>query len=309
MIRALPLLCLLAACPEYEVMTDLREQVVDQWFTVEGVRSDILFYADTSSSMERELAILGRSVDEFTARIEENSTDWQIATVTGPEGCSTEGILTPDTPGWQDLFAQGIKVPGGDDVDEWGLFNVFKAILESAPGGCNEGFVREGASLHVIFLSDEDDNSPGWELGGEYWQDYVDPILYIKDDPAQVRFSAVAGPVPDGCEGADPGLGYSDAVAATGGEFLSICDEWIDDIGMLADASISQSVFPLDWEPFEGTTLVEVDSVERPTGWVLETGEAGPQLRFTEDPPGAWAEVHIRYRALVEVEVTRPVGS
>ena len=294
-----------AGCNEYEVLTDLREQNIDQWITVEGARSDILFYADTSSSMDRELALIGREIERFTDRIEENSTDWQMIAVTGPEGCANTGILQPDSPNWQEFFAQGIEMPPGqDEVDEWGLFNVFQAVLETAPGGCNEGFVREGATLHVIFLADEDDNSPGYQLGGDYWRDYVDPILYLKDEPSQVRFSAIAGPLPNGCDGADPGIGYVDAAQYTGGEVLSVCDDWIEDVDLLADASVVATWFPLDYEPLPDTLIVRVNGEERTSGFAIELSEQGPGIRFTENPPGAWDELHFSYRAMVEIEVT-----
>lgn len=298
----LPLL-LLFACNEYEVLTDTREQDFTETFEVAGARTDILFYGDTSHSMERELLELGDAIDEFVARVEENSADWRMLAVTGPTGCGVEGIFTPETADLRSRFAGAIRTPpGGDDVDEWGLFNVYKAVLESGPGGCNEGFVRDEATLHVVFLSDEPDSSPGWQMEGEYWRDYVDPILYLKDDPAQVRFSAIVGPTPSGCQGAAPGFGYADAARATGGETLSICADWSSDVDVLADASIQVAFFALAHEPILETVQVAVDDEPRETGWAYDAEAGG--IRFSEDLPGAWDEVRVQYRAVVEVEVT-----
>jgi hypothetical protein len=294
-----------AGCTEYDVFIDTREQTIDEYATVEGARTDILFFADTSHSMQTELERIGSAISTFTDRIEENQTDWQLAAVTGPDGCANRGILKPTTADWQAKFAEGIATPPGrDDVDEWGLFNAFQAVLKSAPGGCNDGFIRQGATLHVVFLSDEDDNSPGWELGGDYWRDYVDPILYVKDDPSQVRFSSITGPVPNGCFGAEAGTGYVDAAQFTRGETISICDDWSDEVSVLADASILQTWFPLLHDPLPDTMLVSVNGENRREGFTVETTEAGSGVRFTDNPPGAWDEVHFRYRAMVEFEVT-----
>lgn len=298
----LPLILLSLACSEYEVITDLREQPIQQHFTVEGVRTDILFYSDTSYSMERELVRLAANVDTFIERLEEASDDWRITTVTGPTGCSTSGILSPDDPDFQELFTAGVlEAPGQDDVDEWGLFNTMMAVINSAPGQCNDGFVRGDATLHVIILSDEDDNSPGWEAGGDYWRQFIDPIVFYKGEASQVRISAVVGPANGSCATADPGNGYIEAVEATGGELLNICDDWIDEMDLLADASISQDFFALQYPPLDDTLSVEVNGEIREAGWAYEEDAQG--VRFSEDIPGAWDEVSLFYRAIVEVEV------
>jgi hypothetical protein len=302
MMTRLLVLALLAGCSEYSVFTDTREEFLFETFVVEGVKTDIIFYADTSHSMERELITLGDSVRNFVDRLDATQNAWQIIAVTGPDGCGHGGILNPQTENFQDLFAEGITTePAEDNVDEWGLFNVFKAALETTPGGCNEGFLRQDASLHVIFLTDEDDNSPGFEREG-YWQDYVNPVLYLKDDPQLVRFSAIAGPVPNGCEGADPGYGYSDAVTATQGEFISICSSWDSQVELLADASIQQAFFPLQHKAASEELFdVEVNEETRETGWFYDADRQG--IEFTEAIPGAYDKVDIWYQALVEFEV------
>jgi hypothetical protein len=303
--KRLLILATLAGCSEYTVFTDTREEFLFESFVVEGVQTDVIFYADTSHSMERELVTLGDNVRNFVERLDESQNAWQIIAVTGPDGCGQGGILTPNTENFQDVFEQGIKTePGEEDVDEWGLFNVFKAALETAPGGCNEGFLRQDASLHVIFLTDEDDNSPGYEREG-YWKDYVNPVLYLKDDPQLVRFSAIAGPVPHGCDGADPGYGYSDAVEATSGEFISICSNWDEQIEFLADASVQQAFFPLEHKPVaEDLFDIEVNEEVRESGWLYDSERQG--IEFTKDIPGAYDKVDIWYQALVEVEVEEP---
>ncbi len=299
----LPVALLASGCQEYTVFTDTRRQDIQEYFTVQGVKSDILFYGDTSYSMQPELRKMSEQVGGFINRLAESQSDWQIITVTGPTGCSTSGILTPSTPNFADAFTTGLaKPPENTEADEWGLFNVFKAILNSAGGQCNDGFIRKDATLHVIFLSDEADTSPGWELGGDYWRDFVDPVYYYKEDTQLVKFSAIAGPVPGGCEGADPGEGYSDAVLGSGGEFISICSDWQSQVALLADASVAQSFFPMKYPPEDGTLSVGVNGTDRLEGWIYDPTRVG--IEFVENLPGAYDEVAIGYEALVEIEVT-----
>lgn len=295
-------LVLLAGCQEYDVFTDTREESITEVFAVEGATTDVLFFADNSHSMQRDLIELGSSFGRFLRRLEEAGNDWQVITVTGPSGCSTAGVLTPDTPDYQDAFAAGVMTPPGEDlVDEWGLFNARQAVINAAPGLCNAGFLRPEAGLHVVFLSDEADHSPGYERGGTYWRDYLTAIQYAKGDPARVRLSAVISPPSAECAGAEVGSGYADAVQATGGEVLSICADWSDDIAILADASIVQDVFVLAHDPFVETLSVQVNDEERLDGWLYEASQQA--IVFTEGVPRGRDEVIVRYRALVEFEV------
>ncbi len=297
------LLLMLAGCAEYEILIDTREEVIRESFDVAGASTDVLFFGDTSFSMQRKLLSVGGAIDQFVDRLEQNARDWQLLAVTGPTGCGVGGIFTPETDDLRARFSAALTTPPDrEDMDEWGLFNVYKAVLESGPGGCNAGFVREHAALHVIFFSDEKDTSPGHQLGGDYWRDYVDPILFLKGDAAQVRFSAVVGPTPSGCTTADPGWGYADAATATGGEIIPICDEWGDRLEVVADASVVVAFFALQHEPLDNSLAVSVNDVERETGWTYDAEAGG--VRFTEDPPGAWDVVSVVYRAVIEFEVT-----
>lgn len=127
-------------------------------------------------------------------------------------------------------------------------------------GGCNEGFLREDANLSVIFVSDEADHS------ADPWTTYVSAIEARA--PGAI-LSAVAGDVPDGCGTAEPGTGYHEAVAATSGAFISICDTaWSAHLLSLAEASVGlEHVFPLSDTPVEGTVEVAVDGEGVTTGW------------------------------------------
>lgn len=299
----IPVVLLLAACTEYDILEGkdvgedtaaLAEVQVDTWDLGGAAGADILFFGDTSGSMAVELATLGTQVQVFLERLATWTEDWQLLAVTGPDGCGVNGVITPATHDWQALFAAGITTPpGADEVDEWGLNNVAAAVEQSDPGECNEGFVREGAKLHVVFISDEDDNSPGWDDNANYWTDYHDAILARKGDASAVVFSAVAGPVPDGCAGAEPGWGYWDVVQESGGSFISICDAWEEELGVLADTTVAWDRFALSRRPRAETLEVGVDGEARTTGWTYVPPLN--EVQFAEDAPVTGQRVSIRY--------------
>ena len=266
---------------------------------MEGIwGSDILFFGDTSGSMTEELETLGEKVAEFVAGLYEFTDDWQLLAVTGPDGCGVNGVLTPQTQGYEELFAQAIITPPGqDEVDEWGLYNVAAAIELTGEGDCNEGFLRDDAMLHVVFISDEDDNSPGWEEGGDYWRGYVDEVLAAKSYEESVAFSAVAGPVPKGCGGAEPGWGYAEAVEDTEGEFLSICDAWYEQLEVLVGVSLRRSIFELEQIPVVDTIEVKVNQVLR-EDWTYNEGKNA--VVFSSDAPQGGDEVNISYDPLTD---------
>ncbi len=307
---ALPLavIALSIGCSEVEYSSDLFvpiDPLGDSTVLVDGrmietyevtadfIKADILIYGDTSYSMTQELTTMGQNVNVFIDQLSGNAGDWHLMAVTGPTGCNQGGILTPETDDYAGLFATGIMTPPADDSkDEMGLINVRAAINAATNGGCNDGFLRDDAQLHVIFISDENDESPGWETQ-YYWKQYIDPVIAAKDNPAMVKFSAVAGPVPGGCANADPGNGYSDAVAWTGGEFLSICDDWSAEMEILADSSVSVDHFELSLEPVVSSILVLVDGIDVVDDWLYSPGTN--EVVFISNPPTGGQTVEISY--------------
>ncbi len=255
--------------------------------------TDIVIYGDTSTSMSEELTTLGDRVLEFTDRIQEAGASWNLIAVTGATGCGVDGIFTPNTPNFDQRFKAAILTPPENrDLDEMGLQNVRNALAQAAPGGCNEGFLRPNALLHIIYISDENDESPGFE-DPDYWVDYVDQMIALKGSAALTRISAVAGPTPTGCPGAEPGFGYDEAVAATGGEFVSICDDWPSELDALADASVITDLFPLSRQPVPESIQPFVNGELRETGWEYDPVENA--VRFVSNPPMTGDIVDIFY--------------
>jgi hypothetical protein len=277
---------------------------LDAWDLPSTATIDVIVYGDTSSSMTEELVTMGATVRPFIERLAETVPDWQLATVTGDTGCAVNGILRPETPDYEGLFAAAIvtapSMPYGD-IDEMGFQNTAMAVEASEPGGCNEGFVR-GGLLHVIFISDENDESPGFDQDADYWRAYFDRIVAVHGDSVMITMSAVAGPSPDGCAGggadAEPGEGYTGAVAATGGEFLSICSDWADDIDLLADAGTTRDTFALSDVPIPESLEVWLDGALVPAAsrWTYDV--APNAVVFLVDPPHAGQRLDILYQVV-----------
>ncbi len=278
-----------------DVLSEPDKQV-DSW---EATGTDLLFFGDTSDSMASELETMGEHARTFMDRLDDYDKGWQIIVVTGWDGCSVNGIISPSVSDYDQVFAEALITPPDEEAveagaDEWGLYSVDKAIQASSSGGCNEGFLRENALLHIIILSDEPDSSPGWD--GEdatYWQVYVDNVIAATGGERLVTYSAVVGPEPDGCTGADPGTGYIDAVAYTGGSELSICEEWYTELDSLVSASVEVTDFPLSRTPMIGSIRVEVAGTARTSGWEYQA--TGNLVHFAEDLPTIRDEVSISY--------------
>jgi hypothetical protein len=250
------------------------ENLLDTFIIGDVSNVDIVFYGDTSGSMEAELSVMGARVNEFTQRLSDAGGDWQLIAINGDEGCAVDTLFTPGVPDWANRFGQALlSLPANEDTDEQGLRNAALAVENAGPGECNEGLLRPNALVHVIFLSDENDESPGYDAGNpSYWMDYVDRVIDAKNGvQGLTRFSAIAGATPDGCEGADPGFGYVDAVTGTGGAFLSICDPWEEQLDVLAQASVVLNEFALTVLPDPATIAVTANGmVVAPGGWTYD---------------------------------------
>lgn len=309
---------LLVACTEYEVHKSKETEVgedppvesvpppvesvppepetrVDTWDIDEAAGADMLFFGDTSGSMVEELTTMGEKITELVDYVSEYTEDIQLLAVTGPDGCGVGGVITPDSSDYATQFATGLMTPpGADEVDEWGLYNAAMAVENTDEGECNAGFLREEARLYVVFISDEDDNSPGYDGGDpEYWKTYTDSIGLKKGNIERVIYSAVTGPIPDGCTGAEPGLGYADAALATGGAVLSICDSWPSQVTLLIDISQEYDTFKLSQFPHPETLAVTVDGASRTTGWSYV--DADNAVVFVDEIPTTGQHVEISY--------------
>jgi hypothetical protein len=234
----------------------------DRW-SLEDLRADILFYVDHSGSMDDDAALLATNFSSFISDLNDYASDWQVVVADNLDGCNLEGILSPSTAGYGERFTDAVTDddPYVGTHDEAGLTVASLAVDATDPGDCNAGFLRPDALLHVIMVSDEVEQSTS------SWDYYVDRIVAKKGDASLVRMSAILA---SSIIGRDPTGGYEAAVAATDGVLLALDADWAASMAELADATVTQSTFPLSAVDVVATSIVVTVDGQAASGWTFD---------------------------------------
>jgi hypothetical protein len=267
--------------PRGLVMGDQRGETtygstnVDGFEIPENPPVDILFAVDQSCSMEADQARLARAFGDFMDAIDTVTSGWQIGVVTVDNGCFNGGILDAKTPDYIGKFADAVGVSSGLMFLTESLVELAAtAVNKTDAGECNQNFLRPGALLHIIVVSDEREQSGDTEGFLQLVQDRKGESL--------VKVSAVVDiDASCGDQGADNGSGgYAGAVAVTGGLMLDICDDaWGSRADELAVASLSGiGQYPLTGQPDIPTIQVFIDGEEITSGWSYDPVDNSVQL-------------------------------
>lgn len=199
---------LLAACNEDQPQLYQRTQV-DVFQQEIRRKVDILLVVDNSCSMIDEQQKLAANFDNFIAQFLEADVDYQIGVVTTDmENPEQAGRLQGDTKiisstmpvdDARELFQENVKVCATGSGFEMGLAAAAAAFAEPSALEVNAGFLRDDAALSVVFVSDEEDDSP------QRVDHYLDRIKGLKGaagfrDDGLINLSAVVGDPPAGCE-------------------------------------------------------------------------------------------------------------
>jgi hypothetical protein len=261
----------------------------DTWTVPPDPPVDLVLAVDRSSSMEDDAVSLADSFETFVGAIGEVTDNWRLGVVTLDSGCFNGGVLTVATPDYIGAFRTAVTT--GNDreiVDDEALFSlVDRALIQSGSSGCNAGFRRPDAALHVMVVSDEPERSAD-RVASLTWDTFVDRWTSYVRAPSLLKVSGVVDI--DTCgEGAD---GYMQAIAATDGVALSICKgDWGESATELAKATLAQVYrFPLSQTPVPASLVVEVDG--DPTDlWTYD--EVVNEIVFADVAAGA--SIHARY--------------
>lgn len=225
---------------------------------------DLLFAVDRSGSMDDDAAALAANFASFISLIEARTQGWHLGVVTLDDGALNGGVLDTDTVGLTSIFAEAVVT--GDDRELLYDEALFQLVDQALDNPSNAGFLRDGALLHVVVITDEPERSTE-QASAWTWPWYLDRWLgYVASDDL-LRVSGIIDL--DGCGEGD--AVYTDAIAATGGEALSICtSDWADDVATLADASLDRLwSFTLAEAPVSGSVVVTIDGVAT-TAWALD---------------------------------------
>ena len=222
-------------------------------------------------------------------------------------GCTDAGpdvIGREDTEQPTEVFGQMVRVGTDGCGDEKGRDAACRALalLTQTESDPNYGFVREDATLHIVFVSDEDDQSD--ELSRA---DFVEFLTTVRGSADMVGVSSFVSPNPV-CPSANaPGDDYVRVTNEVGGLFWSICNEdWDSGLDIVAGLTVSfPSVyrrFYLNSLPVAGTIDVWVDQddmqyeFEEELDWDYDV--VTNSILFHEYIPSPFAEVNVKYRVL-----------
>ncbi|HMV67149.1 MAG TPA: choice-of-anchor D domain-containing protein, partial [Myxococcota bacterium] len=209
-------------------------------------RTNVLFAVDGSRSMTDEQATLSSEFRSFIGAFEGTDVDWRIGVAIRDDGCFSNGVLSPSTSNVVGQFDQAVRAIGqGGDLTERLLSLADRALSHRGPGDCNAGFLEQG-DLHLVFVSDEADQSP------LPWSVYLSNYQFATPGGQAVAHAVVdaAGVCGQGTLGA---AGYAEVVDETGGLLLDICSPaWgaslvdIANAAVLAGRSLHLSVDQVD---------------------------------------------------------------
>ncbi len=280
--------------------------VVDRFAQV-GRKTDILFVSDTSASMHDGIQRLVDSIPTLTAAFIDSGTDPRLGVIgLGMEkACPTVADLmgTPrildaqsidslkDTVDGMLADTKCVPATGKSGLEVMRLALTTPRIddlgtscstddtctspyrcVDKGCGGSNRGFLRNDASLEVLVISDQDDQSPSTVSA------YVSFLESIKGTggEALVRVHAIAGDAVGGCnnayDSAIAGTRYIQAANATGGTFASICQaDYADVLTHIGNSPYTpRTAFPLSGNPTSNSVSITVDGTPCVTGWTLD---------------------------------------
>ena len=210
--------------------------VTDQFTQLTGPKVDILWVIDNSCSMYDEQARLIDNLSEFISYADSQNADYQMGVIVTDSRSSNAGklefcyphprIIRHDYPQREEAFRCLFEVGVTGSYIEAGWGAAMRALqralrIDDDPvRNPNIGFLRDDASLAIVAMSDEDDQSlESDNLLLRFFQT-------IKPN-TRTSVHAIAGPVSEPCitRRASPGYRYNWLTDQFGGLFQNICQE------------------------------------------------------------------------------------
>jgi len=305
----------LVGCLEY----DLTEwDQVDVFHQEPPEAVDILMVVDNSCSMEPYQSKLGLHFDQFVQSFIGANVDYQIGVVTTDVNSPSQSgriqgqVITTATTNPAQAFNTIVNVGVYGSASEFGLEAAYLALTPPLLDNQNAGFLREEASLSIIFVSDEQDGSP------RKVNDYINDYLDIKGARNRNIFNASALTVTD-LGVCDPtlaaqstaGTRYVDVASQTGGIIGNLCAE--DFSSIVTELSLNSSrlsnTYYLNTLPDPTSLEVRVsesggsqaDAIPCDSGvWTYQlvvdeiTGKERPAVIF-EEIPAVGSKIAVKY--------------
>ncbi|MDP2307260.1 MAG: hypothetical protein Q8P18_14635 [Pseudomonadota bacterium] len=280
------------------------EGLTSDRFIQEAAPVDVLWVIDNSGSMAQEQTRVANAIASFFTWFTTLNLDYHMGVITtdvvnpiySGRLVGTPAYIDGGTANAELELAEAIAVGTEDMGDESGLAAVELALSEPVMSVENAGFLRPGAHLAVIFLSDEP------EFSAADSAHYISFLQTLKADPTDILVSAIVGDLTTGCsnvcdegpQDAQPGDKYLEVVSAFSGVFGSICTcdlaPTLDQIGMETTRYIRS--FQLSDVPTDPAEIAVYVNGEATTEWIWVSPTN--EIVFTT-PPINGSEVIVRY--------------
>lgn len=313
----------LVACQEQSFK---RARFTDEFKQSPSNEVDILWVIDNSISMMNEQQNVALGATDFIGQLEASGMDFHLGVISSDVDLEndTAGVLLGNPPvldaataNYQTAFQSRVQLGTGGSDQEKGLQAAITSLSSPLADTRNAGFLRDGAMLNVVIVSDENDCSDSGALGGDSTgsdcydrydeltsvADLVRSLKVLKGDDAVVLSGIVGPEIIDGCEDTVPGRRYYTAISMLGGVRADICQtdysEMMSALGSVASGILT--TFTLSKNAVEDTIEVLVApegeapipvAPDAANGWTYDATYAQLTFNGTSVPPrGAAIEI------------------
>ena len=221
---------------------------------------DVLFVVDNSCSMAEEQIQLASNAVQMFDVLATTTLDYHIGVVSTDINTSAtmgrlhavdnERFITPQTVDATIVFDRMVNVGTNGSYDEKGRGAAYTAIEVVPDSPENEGFFRPEASLDLVFLSDEEDQSGATPVALSEFRTWMSTL---KGDPGDVVAHAIVGIPGQSCAASDtPGTMYLNYANLTGGSVTNLCGEdWTPGLRALVENRMARARVTLAEVPSE----------------------------------------------------------
>lgn len=252
--------------------------VTDSFTALGSAPSDILLAVDQSCSMDALTTPIGSGIDDFLNQLDANGDDWRIQVLDVTNGCVFETI-EPNTADRASVLGDAMTFGedlSGEDTYSERLMDLMVLALDNQ-NSCNAGLVRAGAQLHMVLMSDENEQSTG-----------VGNLATVQGQFPDVQIHAIIAQ--GGCGSGFPSstAGFPVLVDPTGGVMVDLCAPPVGMPGLAAAIAGGTESYPLSEAPLPGSVQVTVE------GQSASFTRSGDAVRL-DDPAEAGDSVVITY--------------
>lgn len=205
----------------------------DRIVQVQQPRVDVLFIVDNSCSMSEEQAALSDNFPDFMDYFVGSGLDYHIGVISTDMSDTANhagklqvagglSFIDENTPNPANIFAQMASLGTNGDFEEKGRAAAYTMVEIKRDIPRNEGFYRDDAALHLVFISDEEDQSGANPVSRLEFREWMENLKW---SPEMVTAHGVFFIPNTSCPAGDtPGAEYQAYTDWTDGVAFSLCE-------------------------------------------------------------------------------------